>query len=431
MLAGASYIFYASWNSFYLILILLSTTLDYLISINIEDTKSKTRKKILLILSIVANLGVLAIFKYYNFFIDSAFIFFSNIGIPFQYTSLQLLLPVGISFYTFQSMSYTIDVYKGEIKAERRPENFALYIAFFPQLVAGPIVRPKEFLPQLKFNYSITRKQFYFGLGLMLIGIAKKVLFADYFAIYADNYFSAIANMPGIINLLIGTYAFAFQIYFDFSGYTDTAIGAALLLGFRIPRNFLYPYTAVSFSDFWRRWHISLSTWMRDYIYIPLGGNKNGKKARNIFITMVISGLWHGAAWNFVIWGVMHGVFSTIEIKFQQLYKRLQAIFKRLIIFNMVCLAWILFRIENLSDISKIFGNLTVSNQLSDLTLGAVMVLIFTPLLLFYQYFADKYRIKNHILESKLPIQFFFHLGLFLAIYTFGNFGSPFIYFQF
>ncbi len=301
----SSYIFYSSWNPKYALLILASTVVDFIAAKGIHGSESPGRRKLFLIVSLATNLGLLAVFKYYNFFSHSLTEYLS-LSLPLH----ELLLPVGISFYTFQSMSYTIDVYRRRSELSRDFVDFALFVSFFPQLVAGPIIRAVDFLPQIAATTRRTPEQIRLGLKLFLLGLFKKIVVADNLALLVDRVHQAPADV-GSGDLWVSAYAFAFQIYFDFSGYSDMAIGLASLLGFEFPANFRRPYCAINISDFWRRWHISLSTWLRDYLYISLGGNRGGaaRTLRNLMITMILGGLWHGANWTFIAWGFLHGVF--------------------------------------------------------------------------------------------------------------------------
>lgn len=423
----ASCYFYACWNNMYLILILISTLIDYIVSRSMDGASDSHAKKLLLV-SIFLNLTLLGVFKYYNFFIDSAYDFFNKIGIPFQYTSLKVLLPVGISFYTFQTMSYTIDVYRKKMKAEKSFIRFALFVAFFPQLVAGPIVRADTFLPQLRKKYRITKKQFMIGMGLIWFGLLKKVIFADFFARYSDSFFSNIASSHNFLDILLGVYSFAFQIYFDFSGYTDAAIGCALLLGYIIPINFLYPYSARSIRDFWQRWHISLSTWVRDYLYIPLGGGRK-KKVRNTMITFGLSGLWHGAAWHFAIWGLYHGVLAVFENFFKKKIDiKFPVIIRQLIVFHIVCIGWILFRVSSAGDIKWVFIN---NSPLNEIYYGQILASILIIVFYVLEIISERVTLKNWVFKQKYLAQISIHALIFLIIVVLGNFGNPFMYFQF
>ena len=311
ILLAASYFFYGSWNPKFIPLLLTLTVIDFTAGIWLEKTRPE-RRKLVLILSLSANLSFLGFFKYFNFLgANLAWI----MGRPPKSFWFDIVLPLGISFHTFQSMSYVIDVYRGQQKAIRDPINYALFICFFPQLVAGPIVRARDFFRDLLDWHPPSVADVSRGMFLIALGLAKKMAFADRFAIVADAYFKDVAKQPGAVTAWCGVFAFAMQIYFDFSGYTDMAIGMARLFGLHFPVNFRRPYLAASITEFWRRWHISLSTWLRDYLYIPLGGNRHGvfNTYRNLMLTMLLGGLWHGASWNFVLWGGYHGALLGIE----------------------------------------------------------------------------------------------------------------------
>lgn len=300
----ASYYFYMSWNAKYVFLILFTTGITYFCGIALEKNKDKGRKKLILAITLIACLGVLALFKYGNFILDSVAAVLSIFSIKIHPMTLRLLLPVGISFYTFQTLSYVIDVYRGDIEAERHFGYYATFISFFPQLVAGPIERSSNLLPQIKkeriFSYDSGKE----GLLLMAWGFFKKIVIADTLAIYSDKIFNDVMSYTGF-SLIVAIFFFTIQIYCDFSGYSDIAIGTAKLFGIKLMDNFRSPYFSSSIKEFWSRWHISLSTWLRDYVYIPLGGNRVSKLRHklNLLITFLISGLWHGANWTFVVWG--------------------------------------------------------------------------------------------------------------------------------
>jgi alginate O-acetyltransferase complex protein AlgI len=354
ILLTASYFFYMSWNPKFVPLLLTLTAIDYTAGLWIERCAEPGRKKLFLVLSLAANLGFLGFFKYYNF---AAGMLAQLLGLPAKSLVLAIILPLGISFHTFQSMSYVVDVYRGEQKAIRDPADYALFIAFFPQLVAGPIVRAREFFSGLYAWVAPTAEEWLRGVMLMLLGLAKKMVLADQFAAISDSYFQNLGAHPGMTAAWSGTAAFALQIFFDFSGYTDMAIGMALLLGFHFPLNFRRPYLAFSITDFWHRWHISLSRWLRDYLYIPLGGNRYGgwKTYRNLMFTMLLGGLWHGASWNFVIWGGYHGALLSIERVlgrkyFEQPPFALLYPLRALLTFALVCVGWVFFRAATLSD---------------------------------------------------------------------------------
>jgi D-alanyl-lipoteichoic acid acyltransferase DltB (MBOAT superfamily) len=312
ILLAASYYFYGSWNAKFIALLLTLTVIDYTAARWIERLPAGPKRKAALVLSLCANLGFLGFFKYYNFLAGNlAWL----MGKPSGSFFLDIVLPLGISFHTFQSMSYVVDVYRGEQQAVRDPIDYALFICFFPQLVAGPIVRARNFFHDLLDWHPPTANDVLRGVFLLALGLTKKMAFADQFAKVANGYFQNVGANPGVLTAWSGVLAFGMQIYFDFSGYTDMAIGMAKLLGFHFPVNFRRPYLASSITDFWRRWHISLSSWLRDYLYIPLGGSRHGKwrTYRNLMLTMLLGGLWHGANWNFLIWGGYHGALLSIE----------------------------------------------------------------------------------------------------------------------
>jgi D-alanyl-lipoteichoic acid acyltransferase DltB (MBOAT superfamily) len=366
-LLAASYLFYASWSAPLLLLLLASTLLDFSVARAIDRSDDPTRRRQLLGLSLLGNLGVLACFKYYNFFADSAAAGLHALGLEVSAPTLAIVLPVGISFYTFQTLGYTIDVYRRKLAPCASPLDFALYVAFFPQLVAGPIERAGHLLPQLQSLASPSPpRPDLSGFGLIALGAFKKVVIADNLApivdaVYADP---AHAWAPA---LWFATYAFAFQIYCDFSGYSDIAVGVARLMGVSLSHNFRAPYAATGPADFWRRWHISLSTWLRDYLYIPLGGNRSGRwrAARNLLLTMLLGGLWHGAAWHFVLWGAYHGLLLVIfraglwdSLNARLPLRPLVALIRWFVFFHLTCLGWALFRAPTLGDCQVVLARL-------------------------------------------------------------------------
>ena len=361
LLLAASYFFYMSWNAFYAILIVLSTITDYVAAQKMYDAKSLVRKRLWLSLSMLTNLGLLFTFKYWNFFFGSLGMATEFMGVPWSVPLIDVLLPVGISFYTFQTMSYTIDVYRGEMEPERHLGYFAVFVTFFPQLLAGKIERESRLITQLKMERQWDWDNLYMGSQKILCGIFKKVIIADRLAMYVQSTYSSVGQHDSATYLL-ATYAFALQIYCDFSGYSDIAIGSARLFGIDLMENFRQPYFATNLRDFWRRWHISLSNWLRDYLYIPLGGNRAAawRVKVNLMITMLLGGLWHGASWNFVIWGALQGaglMFLQATSKqrermwsllnFPEWLKTSVAI---AITFHYCCLSWVFFRAETLSD---------------------------------------------------------------------------------
>ncbi len=365
----ASYYFYMSWNVKYVVLILFTTVISYLCAIFITKAKSKRIKKVLLASTLTASLGVLFFFKYFNFFSESITEAFRLISLPIHPVTLSLMLPVGISFYTFQTLSYVIDVYRGSSKPEKHFGIYATFIAFFPQLVAGPIERTNNLLPQIKEVHKFNYTKATYGLKLMAWGFFKKIVIADTLAVYVDQIYNHASQFSGF-SLLAATVFFAFQIYCDFSGYSDIAIGAAKLFDIDLMTNFKSPYLSSSIKEFWSRWHISLSSWFRDYVYIPLGGNRVGRVRHrlNLLITFLISGLWHGASWTFVIWGGLHGIGqiaeniagSMVKAKKKQTLKgfSLLRVLKICAVFVFCCFAWIFFRSNTLTDATYIIGHM-------------------------------------------------------------------------
>jgi len=346
-LLAASYAFYSAWDWRFLSLIVGSTVLDYFVGRRLAA--GTPRRRAWLVLSLAGNLGVLAVFKYFGFFVDSAVGLVEALGFSASRPTLTLILPVGISFYTFQTMSYTIDIYRGKLRPVSRFTDFALFVGFFPQLVAGPIVRAAAFLPQLEFERRLSKVPFRAAIGLFLVGFVKKVCIADRVAGLVDPVFAA----PGTFDTLsiwTAVLFYAVQIYCDFSGYTDMAIATARMLGFRLPRNFDFPYLARNITEFWRRWHISLSSWLRDYLYISLGGNRGSRiiTYRNLMLTMLLGGLWHGAGWNFVLWGGIHGAGLVVHKEWSRRFGRVPGVVGTavgmLFTFWVVCVAWIFFR---------------------------------------------------------------------------------------
>jgi alginate O-acetyltransferase complex protein AlgI len=355
LIVMASYLFYAMWDWRFLSLLILSTIVDYCISNLMKDDAPQKRNKKLLMVSIAVNIGVLAIFKYYNFFAEGFSLLFQGFGIEVSPFFLDVALPAGISFYTFQTLSYTIDVYRKDIRAEKNFVNFAAYVAFFPQLVAGPIERAGNLLVQINSVRTINISNFFVGVRLFGWGAFKKVVIADNLSNLVDPIFANPASYDST-SLIIAIYGFAFVIYCDFSGYSDMARGLAKMIGFDLSINFNLPYFSKNLTEFWRRWHITLSNWIRDYVYIPLGGNRNGniRTYVNLIGAMTICGLWHGAGLNFIIWGAYNGSILAIErltkdSSFTARYRLLPDTLRIFITFNIVCFGWLLFRSENLA----------------------------------------------------------------------------------
>lgn len=362
-----SLFFYYKSSGVFFLLIIFSSVLDYVIAKLIYDEKDTFYRKFYLVVSLVVNLGLLGYFKYTNFFIDNTNLLFDR-NFEFQ----DIILPVGISFYTFQTLSYTIDVYRKELEPTKSFIDFLFFVSFFPQLVAGPIVRASDFIPQIYKKLKLTKEEFNAALFLIIGGLLKKAVISDYISInFVDRVFDA-PNTYSAFENLIASYGYAIQIYCDFSGYSDMAIGLALLMGFWLPPNFRTPYQSASVTEFWRRWHISLSTWLRDYLYISLGGNRKGKFRTyiNLFLTMLLGGLWHGASWKFVFWGVLHGLALAVERFFGSFIKLPKNYFVRTIqiflTFHFVAFCWLFFRAKDFQtafEIIQNIGNITLNPQ--------------------------------------------------------------------
>ncbi len=425
----ASYVFYAWWNPLYLLLIVYSTVIDYVAVMRMD--RSRRRKKLWLIASVVNNLTLLGLFKYAGFLTDNLNYLLGYFGLHYSIPAPGVLLPVGISFYTFQSMSYTIDFYRGKIQKERNFIRFATFVSLFPQLVAGPIERAKNLLPQLRKPSRIGRQDITDGLSLFVVGLFKKLAMADYLAQYVDQVYAVPDNYRAPA-LLLATFAFAWQIYFDFSGYTDMARGVARLMGFRLMLNFNNPYLATGLGDFWGRWHISLSTWFRDYVYIPLGGNRKGtfNTYRNIFITMVVSGFWHGAAWTMVIWGALHaiGVMLTRQLERSPFYRRRVPKFaKQAWVFVFVLFTWVFFRAESLGDAWLVLSRIFTSGFADP---GFPLLALVLVMLIWAYQFTYESRLKGIL--TLAPVRIGLVVAMILYLVTFSGGGeNPFIYFQF
>jgi D-alanyl-lipoteichoic acid acyltransferase DltB (MBOAT superfamily) len=365
----ASYIFYAAWNPPFVLLLMGSTVIDWFVAIWIYRTKDRRMKLLVLMISLAFNFGVLGFFKYGRFLLDNFGYLAGLVGVEYAPPGWQIVLPVGISFYTFLTMSYTLDVYWGRMKPWNSFLDYTLFVTFFPHLVAGPIVRADQLLPQFTTPKQATGKEFYWGLVLLVLGLFEKVIIAD--RLMAPISESVFNNIHGsnLVDAWCGTFAFAGQIFCDFAGYSTCAIGVAMCLGFWLPQNFRHPYGAVGFSDFWRRWHVSLSTWLRDYLYIPLGGNRKGRVRTyfNLLATMLLGGLWHGASWTFVIWGGLHGMFLVLERFARRLWEARHGLFWSrpaqqwllgLVTFLCICLAWVFFRANTFAGAFDMLGSM-------------------------------------------------------------------------
>lgn len=441
-----SYVFYAWWDWRFLTLILFSTIIDYWVGIHMLKQHTLKRRKYLLWASIFINLGFLGFFKYYNFFIENFTTAFSFFGTKIPSNTLNIILPVGISFYTFQTLSYSIDVYRNKLQPTKNFFAFSAFVSFFPQLVAGPIERATNLLPQF---YNTRRFNYYSavdGLRQILWGLFKKIVIADNCAIFVNTIFDHHQNYSGS-TLMVGAIFFAFQIYGDFSGYSDIAIGTSRLFGFNLKQNFAYPYFSRDIAEFWRRWHISLSTWFRDYLYIPLGGSRTSKTKviRNVFIIFLVSGFWHGANWTFIIWGALNAVFflplllinkNRLHLETTAKNKLLPTVtesFKILRTFVLVTLAWVFFRAENIqhawSYISKIFS-------LSVFTIPEIRPKDITILLILFLSIEwigrdNLYAIETIGKKWKKPLRYMFYYTIIITIFWFSKNEQEFIYFQF
>ncbi len=460
ILLGSSYFFFYFSSNYLLLLLVVSTLLDYYVGQAIWNSSNLKKKKILLILSLSGNLGLLGFYKYADFAILQFNLFGNYFNLNTEIPYLDIILPIGISFYTFQTISYTVDIYRGKLTPSKSFWEFALFVSFFPQLVAGPIVRASEFLPQLRekigkkiSSYSlrqiiITNSNLKLGITMMAFGFFKKMFFADNIAPMVNEIFAQPTNFDSF-SIILGTIGFGIQIYGDFSGYSDIAIGAALILGFKLPKNFNKPYFATSPTDFWKRWHISLSTWLRDYLYIPLGGNKKSQYRTyfNLMAVMFLGGLWHGASWNFVIWGMLHGIYLTIHKliinKFPSLHtnkflsSKIGKIISILITQYLVFLAWIPFRVQDfdyaLYSMNKfIFIDFQTDEILSVILRHKISVGLII-LFLIINYISYRYpNILNSITNLKLKYWTLF-LTMILMSIVFLYDGNPedFIYFRF
>ncbi len=458
LLLAASCWFYMAFVPVYILILAFTIGVDYAAGILIEDSAGR-RKKLFLIASIIANVGVLAVFKYWNFLNHNIGDLLRSMGLGYDVPDLGILLPIGLSFHTFQSLSYTIEVYRGHQQAERKPGTFALYVMFYPQLVAGPIERPGNLLNQLNaveghgIRSSFDSARVIHGLKQMLWGFFKKLVIADRCGVVVDQVYGHIGHYQAP-SLLMATYLFAFQIYCDFSGYTDIALGAARVMGFDLMVNFRTPYRSASISEFWSRWHISLSSWFRDYLYIPLGGNRVAKWRwyMNLLVVFLVSGLWHGANWTYVIWGAMHGGYLVLALLFAPFWKRFDTVtglarwpmLKRWtnigITFHLALAAWVFFRANNVRDGFKLFDRLhTTSWHFGDLqalyhdvniSLLDITVLL-TLLFVVIDPVLDAWIKRERSAPSGLRAQVVF-ASLLVLIVLFGYFGSTsFIYFQF
>jgi alginate O-acetyltransferase complex protein AlgI len=459
-LLAASCFFYMFFKPEYILILFGTIFIDYFAGIGIEKTRNKKNKKYLLIVSLIANIGVLAVFKYFNFLNGNITGLLGLFGATNPIPFLEILLPIGLSFHTFQAMSYTIEVYRGNQKAEKHFGIYALYVMFYPQLVAGPIERPQNVLQQFRTKHDFSYENATEGLKLMAWGFFKKLVIADRLSLMVNEVYDHPSNYTGV-SLILASVFFSFQIYCDFSGYSDIALGTARFMGFNLMENFNLPYYAQSFSDFWRRWHISLSTWFKDYLYIPLGGNRRGTSRTlfNLFIVFLISGIWHGASWTFVVWGALHGMFLIVEyliVRSNSGNKRfngfaLTKFLKWLLVFSLVTMAWVFFRAPDFktawyiishyfSDVPSQFYTLmhhpeTINSivylgQGQDVFIVAIAALLFMEAV---QLFKRKKGNFYFFQDRPAVVRWGFYFALTFVIYSFGLFhnNSEFIYFQF
>lgn len=446
----ASYVFYGWWDWRFLSLIAFSTLVDYSVGIRLGMEQNQLRRKLLLWTSIIVNLGFLGFFKYYNFFLDNFTQAFSFFGRDISSNSLNIILPVGISFYTFQTLSYTIDVYKGKLRPTKDIIAFSAFVSFFPQLVAGPIERATNLLPQFYKSRHFDYHQAVDGMRQILWGLFKKVVIADNAAEFANLIFNNSGDYSGS-TLLLGAIFFTFQIYGDFSGYSDIAIGTSRLFGFNLMRNFHFPYFSRDIAEFWRRWHISLSTWFRDYLYIPLGGSRGsiGMKVRNIFIIFIVSGFWHGANWTFIVWGVLNALYFLPLLLTKKnrtylgtvaegkIWPTIKEASMMIATFGLTVLAWVFFRAESVGHAISIISEILSSSLLSlpafegKQRAAIVLMLIGTFMLIEWNGRDEEYAIANLGTKWKRPVRYALYYGIMFTLVWFQGEQQEFIYFQF
>jgi len=448
ILLSASYYFYISWNLIYSLILFIITSTTYFCAAQIPRVSSLSAKKTIFIIGLLINLSFIFFFKYFNFINEAIKSFVSCFILLYPSVHLNLLVPIGISFYTFRALSYLIDVYRGTVQPEKHFGIFALYVSFFPSLLAGPIDRAQQLIPQFLQEHKLNPTLFSQGIQLILLGFFKKVVIADRLGIYVDSIYNSLTQQSSL-NYLMAAYGYTFQIYCDFSGYTDIAIGCAAILGFNLNQNFNLPYISTTITEFWRRWHITLSFWFRDYLYISLGGNRKGsyRTLFNILITMLICGLWHGAAWTFIFWGSLHGMLLCLSRVTLQIRNQIYTLLKlpgwiirgiRIIItFHLVCLLWIFFRAKTINDafiiISGIFNAFTnatnLANQNSLMPMEDV-ILISSFLIVVFIYEVLKNTSSSFL---KIPyIKFALFTFIFWITFMWGAFSNQqFIYFQF
>lgn len=450
LIVASSYLFYGWWDWRFLSLILFSTIVDYSVGLGLLKQDNKTKRKVLLWTSIIVNLGFLGFFKYYNFFLDNFITAFSFLGTEIKANSLNIILPVGISFYTFQTLSYSIDVYKRKLEPTKNFIAFSAFVSFFPQLVAGPIERATQLLPQFYKKRTFDYSKAVDGMRQILWGLFKKIVIADNCAEYANLIFNNSADYSGS-TLVLGALFFTFQIYCDFSGYSDIAIGTSRLFGFDLMRNFNFPYFSRDMAEFWRRWHISLSTWFRDYLYIPLGGSRGGTwmKVRNTFAIFIVSGFWHGANWTFIVWGALNAIYflpllltknnrnNLNIVAHGKILPSLKEFLLILLTFSLTVFAWIFFRANNithaLSYISEILSPslFTIPKFAGMVKALTTIILVTLFVLLEWKGREGQYAIAHLGIVWKRPIRYAMYYAIIIAIFWFSGKEQQFIYFQF
>ena len=446
LIVVASYVFYGWWDWRFLSLIVFSTVVDYTVGRQLRNEENQLKRKILLWTSILINLGFLGFFKYYNFFLENFINAFSFFGQEIQGNSLNIILPVGISFYTFQTLSYTIDVYKRKLEPTKDFIAFSAFVSFFPQLVAGPIERAIHLLPQFYTKRTFEYSKAVDGMRQILWGLFKKIVIADNCAEFANQIFNNSADMNGS-TLVLGALFFTFQIYGDFSGYSDIAIGTSRLFGFDLMQNFNFPYFSRDIAEFWRRWHISLSTWFRDYLYIPLGGSRGGTwiKVRNTFIIFIVSGFWHGANWTFIVWGALNAIYflpllltnknrNNLETVAQgKSLPSLKELSFMLLTFGLTMFAWIFFRAENIGHAIIYISEIFSSSLFTIPTIRPRNLILLIVIFVFIEWLGreGQFAIQNLGIKWKRPIRFVMYYAIIIAIFWFGGNEQQFIYFQF
>lgn len=446
LLLLASYFFYACWDWRFLFLLMFSTLLDYFTGLKMQDAENQKRKRFWFWLSISINLGFLGVFKYYNFFAESFAEAVSHMGLQVNPWTLKIILPVGISFYTFHGLSYVIDIYKGRIKAESNFVDYAVFVSFFPLLVAGPIERATHLLPQIKKRRNFDYSQAVDGLRQILWGLFKKIVIADNCAEIANQIFNNSADQSGS-TLVLGAVFFAFQIYGDFSGYSDIAIGTARLFGIDLLRNFAFPYFSRDIAEFWRRWHISLSSWFKDYLYIPLGGSKGGNwmRIRNTFIIFIVSGFWHGANWTFIVWGILNALFIMPSIIMKthrnhletvaqgKLFPTVKEFFQMMTTFALAVFAWIFFRAENLTHAFSYVSGIFSKSLFSVPTIIPRFLTLLLIIFVIIEWLGreQQYAIAKLGMRWKSPFRYAMYYAIIIAIFWFAGEDQQFIYFQF